>query len=350
MNTYPVGRAIYDYQALNYDEVSIGANYEFYILATDDGSGWIQVNFNGVQGKFPASYVEVIPDFSFSNDHQQEQQTNNVPMNNAPSNNTKDNNSNNNNKDTKDNRPPHKEKHLPSINFPSLRKGTKNTKQQEKIIESIMADNSKVDKINNMTTEIESLVKKDLVEISKMVKKYQESVNVLAEVGIKLAVSIKGYGEKYSSTYSEEIKALSKSMTDIENERKNWTGALESIPDFLKDMENELKKNNLIVFNKMKTKNKNMDEHLKKQGKSFVLLEDSLQKDGAEKMTAITIEMDKIRDDMIANLYEIKNMISSKFLNRTAFFSIFSTEIQFYRKRFSRIKSIQMERRNSSWN
>jgi len=44
-------------------------------------------------------------------------------------------------------------------------------------------------------------------------------------------------------------------------------------------------------------------------------------------MNSIVIEMDKIRDDMIANLYEIKNMISSKFLNRTAFF--LSSQLKF---------------------
>ncbi|KAL1848271.1 Protein BZZ1 [Paecilomyces lecythidis] len=57
----PKGRMLYQYQANDEGEISVGEGQDVVIVEPDDGSGWISVRAGSQEGLVPASYVEVLP-------------------------------------------------------------------------------------------------------------------------------------------------------------------------------------------------------------------------------------------------------------------------------------------------
>ncbi|KAJ9049271.1 cytoskeletal protein binding protein [Entomophthora muscae] len=57
-------RALYDYEALNNDELSFKEGAEF-LVYQKDGEDWMMVNYNGVFGFVPQSYVEEFSEDNF---------------------------------------------------------------------------------------------------------------------------------------------------------------------------------------------------------------------------------------------------------------------------------------------
>jgi hypothetical protein len=179
--------------------------------------------------------------------------------------------------------------------------------QQQKIAAAAISDNSRIDKMNKISDEIEKIHKKDISDLQKLIQKYHEAIIHLSSIGSKVASELVKLGEKYKDiSYGIKLIEFGNDFEVLEEGRGE---AIKNVPPLSKELDEKIKRFE-VLEKSVKETNKKYDIHLKKQvDKISNILENDAALKAMGELTQMVKEIDDNRDQMISQFGFYKTTI-----------------------------------------